>query len=266
MTGNPLAQLIEMSRSLGRTERELVILGEGNTSVRLDEDRFLVKASGTSLADAKVESFVSLDLKATLALLDLDSPTDEELLEGLMAARTDDGPRPSIEAVMHALALTWGGAAFAAHTHPTAVNAILCSDRAEALSEGPLFPDQIVVCGRDSLMIPYAEIGLPLARAVRKGLREHRERFGTPPKTVYLRNHGLLALGQSASEADQITAMAEKAARILAGALSVGEPIYLTAEQADRIESRPDEHYRRRILGGRGSSGRERTANEGGRT
>ncbi len=149
---------------------------------------------------------------------------------------------------MHALGLTEGGARFVGHTHPTVVNAVLCSDRAEALVAGAIFPDQVVVCGREALLIPYADPGLPLARAVLEGLREHRERTGTTPKTVYLRNHGLLALGQSAAEVDQITTMATKAARILAGALSLGEPVYLSAAEADRIEARPDEHHRRRML------------------
>lgn len=246
----PLTELVGLSRALGAPGRDLVVLGEGNTSARLDGERFLVKASGASLADAAAESFVELDLRRTLALLDLDSPTDDQLSTGLMGARVGGGPRPSIEAVMHALSLTEGGAWFVGHTHPTAVNAILCSDRAEALVDGAIFPDQIVVCGRDALLIPYADPGLPLARALRDGLQGYKERTGVAPKTVYLRNHGMLALGRSAAEVDQITTMATKTARILAGALAFGEPVYLSAEQADRIESRPDEHHRRRVLCG----------------
>jgi rhamnose utilization protein RhaD (predicted bifunctional aldolase and dehydrogenase) len=249
LSDEPLTELVRLSRSLGRPERELVVLGEGNTSALVDGERFVVKASGRSLADAAPESFVELRLHTTLGLLDFDPLTDEELsAEGLMAARIGEGPRPSIEAVMHALGLTEGGAQFVGHTHPTAVNAILCSDRAEALVAGAIFPDQVVVCGREALLIPYADPGLPLAHVVREGLREYRGRTGTTPKTVYLRNHGLLALGQSAVEVDQITTMATKVARILKGVLSLGQPVYLSAAQADRIEARPDEHHRRRMF------------------
>lgn len=243
-----LTEIVGLSRSLGASERDLAVLGEGNTSVRLDEERFLVKASGTSLARASRESFVEMRLDATLELLDLESPTDDELLEALMACRSTGGLRPSIEAVVHALSLTVGGARFVGHTHPTAVNAILCSDRAEALVQGAIFPDQLVVCGRDALLIPYADPGLPLAHALQRGLRDHKERLGMRPKTIYLRNHGLLTLGESAAEVDRITTMAAKVARILGGALAAGEPVYLTEEQADRIETRPDEHHRRRML------------------
>ncbi|MDP8947222.1 MAG: class II aldolase/adducin family protein [Actinomycetota bacterium] len=139
---------------------------------------------------------------------------------------------------MHALGLTEGGARFVGHTHPTTVNAVLCS----------VFPDQVVVCGCKALLIPYADPGLPLARTVWEGLREYMGCTGTTPKTVYLRNHGLLVLGQSAAEVDQITTMAAKVARILTGVLSLAEPMCLSATQADRIEARPDEHHRRRAF------------------
>lgn len=245
-----LEELVGLSRSLGRPERDLVILGEGNTSVRLDDESFLVKASGTSLANANDGSFVEMDFGRTLALLDLEDPADDELGEALMGARSsgEGGLRPSIEAPLHALALTEGEAAFVGHTHPTAVNSVLCSDRAGVLSEGAIFPDQIVVLGRHPLHIPYADVGLPLAHALRDGLREHMRRVGAPPRTIYLQNHGLVALGGSASGVEQVTTMAAKHARIVAGVLAAGEPVYLTEEQADSLDTRSDEEYRRRVL------------------
>lgn len=250
--GGRLDELVGLSRSLGDPGRDLVILGEGNTSARLDDESFLVKASGTSLADAKREGFVRMDFGRTLALLDLEDPSDDDLGAALMAARSEDGGdlRPSIEAVMHALCLTEGEAAFVGHTHPASVNAVLCSDRAQMLCAGVIFPDQVVVLGRHLLHVPYAGVGLSLARALRDGLREHGERVGAPPKTIYLQNHGLVALGPSAGGVERITAMADKHARIMAGALAVGEPVFLTADQADSLDARPDEEYRRRVLGG----------------
>jgi rhamnose utilization protein RhaD (predicted bifunctional aldolase and dehydrogenase) len=74
-----LNELVGLSRSLGCPERDLVILGEGNTSVRLDDESFLVKASGTSLAGADPGSFVRMDFGRTLALLDLRDPANGEL-------------------------------------------------------------------------------------------------------------------------------------------------------------------------------------------
>ena len=250
-----LSELVRLSRSLGLPARDLAVLGEGNTSARLGDETFLVKASGTSLADAGEESFVKMDLGRTLAILDLEAPTDDELGAALLAARSSGGVgdvRPSIEAVMHALCLTEGEATFVGHTHPTSVNSILCSNRARALSEGAIFPDQIVVLGRYPLHVPYADVGLPLAHALRDGLREHKLRVEAAPKTIYLQNHGLVALSGSAGGVDQVTTMAAKHARIMAGVLAAGEPVYLTEEQADRLDTRSDEEYRRRVLKGKG--------------
>jgi len=41
-----LEELVEMSRKLGEPAADCVILGEGNTSARIDEETFWVKASG----------------------------------------------------------------------------------------------------------------------------------------------------------------------------------------------------------------------------
>jgi hypothetical protein len=43
--------------------------------------------------------------------------------------------------------------------------------------------------------------------------------------------------------------MAVKAARILVGAYAVGGPRFMTPQAVDRIHTRPDEHYRQRVIG-----------------
>src|SRR5262249_26284454 len=44
-----LQSLLRLSRELGREDRGLAILAEGNTSTRLEDGRFFVKASGANL-------------------------------------------------------------------------------------------------------------------------------------------------------------------------------------------------------------------------
>ncbi len=242
--------LVELSRELGAPENDYAILAEGNTSAKLGEDTFLLKASGFSLASADAGSFVEMRTAAIVEVLDTPSLTDGALADALSTCRVGDGPRPSTEAPLHALALTLCGAAFVGHTHPTAVNAVLCSRNATALSDGALFPDQIVVCGRHPLFVPYVDPGVPLALELRERLRAHLDVHGEPPKTIYLGNHGLIALGRSAKEVLQVTAMATKTARIVSGALAAGGVTYLDEHHATRIETRPDEHYRRALLAG----------------
>jgi rhamnose utilization protein RhaD (predicted bifunctional aldolase and dehydrogenase) len=246
-----LRELVMMSRELGRPERDLVILGEGNTSARCDDGTFWVKASGTELRTIDDAGFVQLRLEAVRALADQEALSDGALKEALDAAKVDARVtrRPSVETVLHALALAEAGAAFVGHTHPVAVNALACAVGVEQALVGRLFPDEIVVCGPAPAYLPYTDPGLPLARAVRAAFRRHAEEWGVPLKVVVMQNHGLIALGSSPQEVDNITAMFVKTCRILAGTYAFGGPHFLTAENVARIHTRPDEAYRRRQLG-----------------
>ncbi|HRW48527.1 MAG TPA: aldolase, partial [Caldilinea sp.] len=57
------------------------------------------------------------------------------------------------------------------------------------------------------------------------------------------------ALGKSAQEALNITRMADKWARTILGTYVLGGPHFMPDSEAARIDSRLDEHYRRRQLG-----------------
>jgi len=244
--------LVTLSRQLGDPAADLVILGEGNTSTDLRDGTFLVKASGTQLGRATDASFVRMETAAVMDAINYSSldSYDNISLDHRMRIATGDpqGPKPSIEAMLHALAIRMCGALWVAHTHPTAVNALLCSDRASDLVAGHLFPDQVVMCGRHALLVPYAEPGLALGRAVRDRLRGHLDRFGAPPRLIYLGNHGIVALAATPTEVLQITQMSVKAARTLQSVLAIGRPAYLPDESADRLDARPDELHRRRVL------------------
>ena len=245
-----LRELIAMSAELGRPERDLVILGEGNTSAACDDGSYWVKASGTQLRMPSEDTFVRLWCEPVCALAGTESMSDDAVKGALDEAKVDPGvtKRSSTETVLHALALTEGGASFVGHTHPIAVNAIMCSASAAEAVSGRIFPDEIVVCGPAPAYVPYADPGLPLARAVREVLREYIDEWNTPPKVVVLQNHGLIAMGSSPTEVDSITSMFVKTCRVLAGTRSFGGPHYLEAKHVNRIYTRPDEVYRRREL------------------
>jgi len=251
-----LEELTRLSLELGDPARDLVILAEGNTSARIDEDTFWVKASGTSLARADhAGAYVAVRFEPLMATLretgELDDAEAKRRLRSAAVDQREDAQAPSIETYVHAACLEVGAATFVAHTHPTALNALLCSDHAETAYRGVLFPDEAVVCGPAPLLVPYAEPGFALGRAVLERLEafvaEHRE----PPRTVLLVNHGLFTLGASGEEAAAITAMAVKAARIRFGALATGGPLrFLPAGQASRLYGREDERARRARLAG----------------
>lgn len=245
-----LEKLIDLSRWLGAPEQDCAILGEGNTSARIDENSFYVKASGTELRTLNETGLLQMSMQPTLAIIDDASITDENLGEALVSAcvEPDKKRRPSVEATLHAICLSLQGVKYVGHTHPTAINAITCSVSFEEALQGRLFPDEIVVCGAHPLLIPYVDPGIILSRIIRERLHEYLEEFGSPPQTIYLQNHGFLALGSSAKQVKSITAMAVKAARILVGTYAFGGPKAMENNNVQRIQMRPDEHYRQRML------------------
>ncbi len=248
MTNDALSQLINMSRALGDPANDYVILGEGNTSARADAETFWVKASGTSLRGIAAKGFVRMRFEPVLAMLDEPELGDQEIRQMLTAAKVDAtaAEHPSIETMLHAMALNLPGVNFVGHTHPVAVNAILCSQGVEEAIRGRLFPEEVTFCGPAPAYVPYADPGLPLAHRVREALTRHVHEWGESPKVVLMQNHGLIALGRTAQEVDNITAMAVKTARILLGTYALGGPHFMSGEAVERIHTRPDELYRRK--------------------
>jgi len=253
-----------MSNNLGDPALDYVIVGEGNTSCRADADTFWVKASGTELHTIDRTGFVRVSLERILAMLDAAELIDEQVKQRLSEARVDpltglgspmdDGARPSIESILHAICLSLEGINFVGHTHPTVVNAILCSKKAEDTIQERLFPDEITLCGPAPAYVPYADPGLPLARKLQNVLTSYLNDYEEHPRVILLQNHGLIAIGRTPIEVENITAMYVKAARILLGTYALGGPRFLNPRDAERIHTRPDEVYRREILSGEGGS------------
>jgi len=246
-----LNALVACSQRLGDPALDYVILGEGNTSARIDAETFWVKASGTELRSIGTSGFVRVRFDRVLAILEQGNLSDAQVKAGLEAARVDPGvtAQPSVETVLHALVLKLAGVNFVGHTHPTAVNAVLCSQKAEEAIAGRLFPDEIVYCGPAPVYIPYTDPGVPLAREVRDEVDRYLDEYRETPKVILMQNHGFIALGKTASEVENITAMYVKTARVILGAYALGGLHFMNAEAVARIHTRPDEHYRQRIIG-----------------
>ena len=250
-SSNSLSRMLELSHQLGREERKLAILGEGNTSARLSDGTFVVKASGSNLATLSESGVSECRFDALIPLLATQEMSDLAIDEALFAARVmADAKKPSVEAIFHAYLLTLPGVNFVGHTHPIAVNAILCSKHARTFATRRLFPDEIVCCGVESVFVPYTDPGLKLSQAIQTAVEDYIRRVSRAPRVILLENHGMIALGAGPEAVLAATLMAVKAAEIFAGAAALsGEPQFLTAEQVERIAGRPDEHYRQKALG-----------------
>ena len=110
MSSDVIQSLLTLSHELGDDRLRMAILGEGNTSVRLDDDTFAVKASGSNLATLTAADVTSCAFDRLLPLLDKTTATDVEVDQALLAARLDPAAKkPSIEALFHAYLLTLPG-------------------------------------------------------------------------------------------------------------------------------------------------------------
>ncbi len=244
-----LEQLIDLSHAVGQESRHLAILGEGNTSADCGDGTFLVKASGASLGTLNEAGLSRVHFERILNYVQRERMDDDEVKVALQESLADPNHRrPSTETFFHALCLTLGGAKWVAHTHPISCNAILCSAQGAKPFLGHLFPDGIVVCGRHVAVVPYVDPGFQLAKEFELALRRFQDAYGGNPKLILMENHGICALGQTATEALNIQLMADKWARIILGTAAFGGPHFLPDTTADRIETRPDEHYRRNVL------------------
>ena len=241
--------LLGLSHELGRPDRGWAILGEGNTSARIDRDRFIVKASGSNLGGMRPEDMVECRVTPLFEVLGRRSATDEQIDAALYESRVDTGDKkPSVEALFHAYLLSLPGVEFVGHTHATAVNKILCSSRAGQFAAHRIFPDEVVCCGSESLYIPYVDPGLKLAQSIKRSIVSFHKRKKNYPRVILLQSHGIITLGRTTQAVLASMMMADKAATVWLGASALGGPVFMPRKQVERIAHRLDEEVRRREM------------------
>jgi rhamnose utilization protein RhaD (predicted bifunctional aldolase and dehydrogenase) len=241
-------RLVTLGRELGREERRLAILGEGNVSCR-EGDGFLIKGSGRSLKTLDEGGIAACSSAGLLSLLDQQHVDDAAADAALFASRlVESDPKPSVEALFHAYLLTLPGVTWVGHAHPISVNRILCTSRGQEFATSRLCPDEVVCCGVESVFVRYTDPGLLLARAIRDEVEVFVKRHREVPRVILLANHGAITLGASEQAVLGAMLMLDKSAEIWLGAAMLGGPIGLSEQDISRIAGRSDEHYRRRAL------------------
>jgi len=245
-----LERLITLAHDLGRPELKLSILAEGNVSADVGDGTFYVKASGGQMATIDAGGFTLVKSDVILDALTQSDISDRAIQNVMETSRVDPASKlPSIETFLHAICLRDGGAKWVGHTHTLSVVRVLCSRWGAEPFLKHVFPDSIVACGRHVAVVPYADPGIRLAMEMQRSLKAFIAEHGIAPKVVLMKNHGPVALGQSEREVMNIMLMLDKWASVLLGAYAVGGPQFLEDSISERIETRPDEHYRRRELG-----------------
>ena len=86
-----------------------MILAEGNTSQRVAEDQLAVKATGRSLRDASTGDFVVVSLHRLSDIVDDAEAGDAEVARYFDEVETEQGMRPSVEALLHVVCVVDAG-------------------------------------------------------------------------------------------------------------------------------------------------------------
>lgn len=249
-----LNKLIKLSNNLGRENYHLAIIGEGNTSAKIEieniAESFFVKASGIQLATVGEKDFIQVHFEPIMQLISMENPTVEDINNIFEKAKVDKKceASPSVETLLHAICLNLEGVNFVGHTHPTAVNRLTCSKSFPENLKGRIYPDEIILLGKESVFIPYTDPGVKLAQKVKKELEIFLDKHGERPKSIYIQNHGFVALGSTPAEVENITLMANKAAEVRFGALLAGGINTFSEDIVEYITERADEKYRQRLF------------------
>jgi len=189
MDHQSLAQLIEISHSVG-ARTDYVQAGGGNTSVKSPDRRTMaIKASGTALPlMTESAGWVEVDVPAVLSifeqkdLAELDTDTREaRVVQHLSSTVIGGNGRPSVETALHAML-----GKVVIHTHPVAANAVNCGPGLKAL-EAITQADEL-----PPLWVPYTNPGWRLAHVIKSASDAYQHAHGALPAVIFMENHGLL--------------------------------------------------------------------------
>jgi rhamnose utilization protein RhaD (predicted bifunctional aldolase and dehydrogenase)/NAD(P)-dependent dehydrogenase (short-subunit alcohol dehydrogenase family) len=192
-----IQQLLEISRLFG-ADKEFVTVGGGNASYK-DDRTIWVKASGQTLAELTEEGLVALSREklqeiSRQSYADDPAKREEQVKTDLLGSVVDPFPnkRPSVETSLHEMIRY----KFVVHLHPTLINGVLCSRKAESLTR-ELFGDKV-------LFLPYTDPGYTLFKGLEAEIIAYREKYRNDPKIIFLENHGAFVGADTAVEVRQI--------------------------------------------------------------
>ncbi len=150
---DPLGMRVYTSQLLGQN-KELVLHGGGNTSVKIDNTLY-VKGSGWNLDTIEKGGFSPVNLDVLLEMATRESLSDTQMVAEQRAAMSDQSyPNPSIEAILHAIIPY----AFVDHTHADAVVTLTNTPNGKALVAK--------LYGENMLIIDYVMPGFELAKHI----------------------------------------------------------------------------------------------------
>ena len=181
-----LSNLSKMSIKIGQ-EISYVQGGGGNTSVKLNNSKMAIKASGIKLKDMTQDLGYSIvDYSLLNNYLDSPDSDDEKFSKKIASFVVETENRPSIETGFHSLL-----GKYVIHTHSAFVNVLTCS------TEGY---EEILKMFPNSIWVKYATPGRDLTIELKKNIPCPLPEEGS----IFLQNHGLIVWALSHEKAIEI--------------------------------------------------------------
>jgi len=197
-------------------EKGLVAGPGGNISAR-EGDFVYLSPSGFFLDEIKEEEWVKVNLKTGEIIGNLRPTCEISMHLGIYMERED------IKAVFH--------------THPPITVGLISA----GVKFKPFFPEFVAILGKS---IPLIEYVPPAGEEIRKAVVKEIKKGNV----VLLKNHGVVAVGQSLKEAYTRSLIVEESAKsIFVGILS-GKIRYFTKKEIKQIENLEAEDYRKTLL------------------
>lgn len=196
-----------------KTVRSGLVAGAGGNISARDEDRVWMKPSGIAMDEMLPKDLCEIDLETGRQVSGTNRPTSEVSMH-LAVYRA----RPDVGAVLH--------------THSPWASGVISA----GVEMKPMFAEFVCDLGRVGKLDYITPTTAKLAEAMAHKIREC--------DTVFMVNHGVLAVGLSVREAFYRVAVVEDAAKSLVAASAVGRPRFLTPEQVEEILSLDAVKYR----------------------
>lgn len=208
------AELVEYGIKIARAG--LVAGAGGNISAR-EGNIVWMKPSGFAMDDMSPDDLCGMDLRTGEQAKGTNRPTSEVNMHlGIYRVR------PEIRAIFH--------------THSPWASGVISS----GAEFRPMFAEFVNDLGRVST-VPYVT-------PTTQGLADKMAAAARTSDTIFMVNHGVLAVGLNAKQAFYRVAVVEDAAKSLVAAAVVGAPKFFTPEQVDEILSLDAVKYRSKMM------------------
>lgn len=186
-----LEAFVRLSHAAGNRS-DYIQGGGGNTSVKLENGRMAIKASGYRLSDVDLQDgFAVLDYMAIRKFYRENNPKDFADVEAAGADQTKKSTlvieglkalRPSVEAGFHSILRT-----YVLHTHSVYANLAACSQACREIA-GLAFSGADYAWG----WVEYTDPGAKLTFAIGDELARVQEKTGKQPSVILMQNHGII--------------------------------------------------------------------------